>query len=80
MGETREMCIYVALLNEGVDVWRPVKAMHQGMDVYKIVSQNPAPDDETWEFQHGDCVRCEVRTSASGETRLTAVARADDCQ
>lgn len=33
--------IYVALLEEGVAYWRPVKAKHQRDDVYSIISLNP---------------------------------------
>lgn len=50
--------IYVCLPNEGVRVWRPVDAEPVG-DAFRIVSE--CPDDEQWEFQPGDVVRCEMR-------------------
>jgi len=31
--------IYVALIDESVDVWRPVRAKHIGGNVYRIVEQ-----------------------------------------
>lgn len=36
------------LLNEGTDVWRPVKATLISPDVYRIDGQ--MPDDEDWAF------------------------------
>jgi hypothetical protein len=51
--------IYVALLNEDVDVWRPVEAEHLSGDLYRVTGQ--APEDETWPFASGDVVRCEIR-------------------
>lgn len=40
--------IYAALLDEAVDVWRPVEAVPESEDVYRIVSETP--DGETWAF------------------------------
>ena len=39
--------IYLALKDEGVDVWRPVEATDQGGGIYRI-SDAPIPDRETW--------------------------------
>ena len=33
--------IYVELLDEGVAVWRPVEAVADGADAYRIVGPNP---------------------------------------
>jgi hypothetical protein len=55
--------IYVYLLNEGVDVWRPVDAVQVNENVYRIVARNPDPEDEQWEFNFGDLVRCKERQS-----------------
>jgi hypothetical protein len=60
--------IYVYLLNEGVDVWRPVQARHIGTDRYQIVSVNNSLDDELWQFNSGDIVRCKPRTMFDGES------------
>ncbi|MBN4055056.1 hypothetical protein JYT15_00955 [Acidimicrobium ferrooxidans] len=58
--------IYVALLDEGVDCWRPVQAEHRGGDVYRIVGQPYDRSDEWWRFGHGDSVFCEMRELSEG--------------
>jgi hypothetical protein len=52
--------IYVALLDEDVDVWRPVQAEHVAGDLYRLIGEQP--DDEAWPFAIGDVVRCKERT------------------
>ena len=64
--------IYVYLLNEGVDVWRPVDAVKINENVYRIVAQNPDPEDEQWEFNFGDLVRCKERLSISENRKFLA--------
>jgi hypothetical protein len=56
--------VYVQLLNEAVDVWRPVVAEHVEGDKYRLIG--PKPDDETWPFAVGDVVRCEPRRLSGG--------------
>jgi hypothetical protein len=55
--------IYVALLDEGIDVWRPVEAQPEG-EFYRIVGS--VPEDEKWAFDPGSLVRCEPREFADG--------------
>ena len=62
--------VYVCLLDEGTDVWRPVAAEHIRDDVYRLVGE-PPDDTETWQFQTGQSVRCKQRQLSSG-TRLVA--------
>ncbi len=50
--------IYVRLLDEGTEVWCPVQAERQADGGYKIVSENPRPETDWWEFTTGDVVRC----------------------
>jgi hypothetical protein len=50
--------IYVALLDEGIDVWRPVEAQRLSPDRYLIVDQGYDPGIERWEFQPGTVVTC----------------------
>jgi hypothetical protein len=64
--------IYVALLDEGTDVWRPVQAKRQQDGSYVIVSQNDDPSDEKWQFPYGSVVWCEPR-ELSGGVRLVAI-------
>jgi hypothetical protein len=68
--------IFIYLLNEGTDVWRPVEAEHIKDDRYKIKSENEDPEDETWEFSKGDIVHCEEKTFSNGGTKLVAIKKA----
>ena len=54
--------IYVGLLDDGVDVWRPLEAEPIGGETFRILS--PCPDGERWAFdvEPGQTVRCERRT------------------
>jgi len=56
-GET--VTIFVRLLDEGVDVWRPVTAQLQRDNVYRILDQPYDRNLERWQFEPGDVVRCE---------------------
>jgi len=51
--------IYVYLLNESVDVYRPVDALPVGEGVFKILEFPKFSDlDEIWEFPPGSLVTC----------------------
>jgi hypothetical protein len=70
--ETREPAtIYVRLLDEAVDVWRPVSAWALGGDVYRVADQ-PVTYTETWEFGPGTDVVCRMAALSEG-TVLTAI-------
>jgi hypothetical protein len=58
-----------------VDCWRPVEAVHERENRYRISGVNSDPSDEHWEFATGDLVVCERRTLSGGEA-LVAVRRA----
>lgn len=66
--------IYVALLGEGTEVWRPVEAEQIGPVAYRLAG--PVPEGETWEFQPGDVVRCKEKLFFEGVSGLVAIARA----
>ena len=68
--------IYVRLLDEGTEVWRPVNATFEGAAKYRIVSENPDPEDERWEFSTGQLVQCQERSFSDGTCGLAAVVRA----
>ena len=51
--------IYVSLLDEGVDVWRPVQAKPLGNFDYLILDYDYDATVETWEFPPGTVVVCE---------------------
>ena len=65
--------IFIRLLHERVDVWRPVRAEHLHDDVYKIVNQLYDREIETWQFGPGDEVVCELIDSSDG--RILAATR-----
>jgi hypothetical protein len=50
--------ICVALLDEGIDVWRPVEAQRLSPDTWLIIDQGYDPGIERWEFEPGTAVRC----------------------
>ncbi len=57
--------IYVALLNEGVDVWRPVEATAEENGIFRLSPDEPDASEE-WEFAPGSRVRCELRDLGNG--------------
>ena len=60
--------IYVRLLDEGTDVWRPTLATVCGDGVFRsLATPNYNPEDESWEFLPGERVRCEKRKLSGGE-------------
>lgn len=67
--------VYMPLLNEAVDVWRPVEATPLTGDTYRV--EGEVPEDEEWAFAPGTIVRCEWRRFADGERELTAIGIAE---
>ena len=70
--------IHVALLGEGVDVWRPVLATPLGGGLYQITTANPDPEAERWQFGPGDIVRCEPHKFSEGTNGLVAVEKVSE--
>jgi hypothetical protein len=71
--------IYVELLEEGVNVWRPVRAISEGNGVYRL--PNEQPEGERWAFPPGARVACETQVLVEGGTNaetLVATRLADD--
>jgi hypothetical protein len=66
--------VYVRLLDEGVEVWRPAAAVELGDGLYRLMESDTCGADELWEFPPGSRVRCEVRQMSDGPT-LVAVAQ-----
>lgn len=56
--------IYVELLDEGVEVWRPVDARVEAGAVFRL--PDTAAPDEHWRFPPGSRVRCEWRELSDG--------------
>ena len=60
--------IYVALLDEGTEVWRPVPALKVGESVYVVLRPDDYdPEDERWQYPPGSVVECSARRLADGE-------------
>lgn len=66
--------IYIELMDEGVEVWRPVKAERRQDGLFRILS-GPPDETEAWKFPQGSVVRCEEKTFSGGKTGLVARAR-----
>jgi hypothetical protein len=71
----KHLKIFVSLLDEGVDVWRPVLADHLDGAIYRIAFQPYNREAETWEYEPGDEVVCEMKESSDGQI-LAATRRA----
>jgi hypothetical protein len=56
--------VYVKLLEEGTDVWRPVQALRLLDQRFLLVGK--PEDSETWEFPSGATVICEHRELSGG--------------
>ncbi len=67
-----QQTIYIELLNEAVQCWRPVVAAHLNDDLYLIPHGAPIPEGEQWAFRPGQVVRCRQQVFACGETALAA--------
>lgn len=65
--------IYVRLLDEGVDVWRPVLATDLGGGRFRLPDWDYDPDLEVWEFLPGTVV--EASESVLGEEQVLVAVR-----
>lgn len=74
---SRFATINVSLLDEGVDIWRPVVAKHILDEVYRIVADASVLSDERWRFLPGELVCCRQQQLSGGE-HLVAFARAPE--
>jgi hypothetical protein len=58
--------IFVRLLHEGIEVWRPIQAERYQDGSFRIVDQPDDPRDEQWEFEPGEHVACEMIDAIDG--------------
>jgi hypothetical protein len=58
--------IHVKLVDEVVDVWRPVEVEDLGGDTYRISDQPYDRATEPWEFEPGDVVVAQLIESSEG--------------
>ena len=71
--------VYVKLLDEGVDVWRPVPAVKEADGVFRL--SRPGwydPETETWEFPPNSRVKCKMKVFSDGKRGLVALAEVGD--
>ena len=66
------MIVFVRLVNEGVEVFRPVDAKRVFDHVFEIIDEWQGLD-EVWEFTRGDRVLCVDHTFQDGSQGLLAV-------
>jgi hypothetical protein len=60
--------IYIKLLEEGTDVWRPTLGEFIKDSIYKVLpTDGYDPDLEEWEFIPGAIVICEVQKNITEE-------------
>jgi hypothetical protein len=70
--------IFVGLLDEGVDVWRPVQARPLDHGHFRIIGVDAHTSDETWQFPVGATVKCVNKTFADGTSGMTAVEQVEE--
>ena len=71
--DTEIRTVYVALLGEGTDVWRPVEAIEIGANRFALLRPHDYDESsESWQYLPGTVVRCEEQEK-DGEHLLVAV-------
>lgn len=66
--------VFVRLLDEGTDVWRPVPAVRDPSGGFRLLRADQYdPATETWEYPPGSVVECEVR--GEGQEQATFAIR-----
>ena len=58
----QQTIVYVKLVNEAVEVWRPVKAIQTNENRYQLVEDQSIPEDEDWEFAPGEVIEVTIRS------------------
>lgn len=68
--------VYMPLLDEGTECWRPVHAHRVSSDIYEIAAGDES-DDERWVYPSGSRVRCREHVFSDGKVGLVAYEIAD---
>jgi hypothetical protein len=69
-----EKTIYMPLVGEGTECWRPVRAVPLGDDVFEVIDR--IPESESWDFAPFSRVRCRDKVFADGKAGLVVSAYA----
>jgi hypothetical protein len=68
------LLLYMPMLDEGTDVWRPIAAQPLGHSMAQVCSETP--DDESWQYPTGARIVYEERELSGGPTLVvTGLAR-----
>lgn len=68
VSSTEVVTVFVRLLDEGTDVWRPARADRLPDGSYRLLPpEGYDPEDEKWEFAPGSTVVCELQTKGGQE-------------
>lgn len=65
-----ESVIYMPLVGEGTDCWRPVRARKISEDIFEVVDAIGA--GESWAFAPGSRLKCREHIFTTGESGLVA--------
>lgn len=60
-----EKTIYMPLVSEGTDCWRPVRAVQIDADIFEVAEE--VPETESWAFAAFSRVRCRDKVFADGQ-------------
>jgi hypothetical protein len=80
MSEQTDTCtdtaeIYIPLLNEGTNVFRPTRGLPLGAMRFQVLpTPDYSPELETWEFSPGSIVECKIE-NWSGQEVMVARSR-----
>jgi hypothetical protein len=72
-----KVMIYVKLLDEGVEVKRPIWAKKINDTFYEILDIDYSPNIEMWEFNPGDVVECREEIGSNGDNLCVAFRKAN---
>lgn len=73
MNNPQSETIYMPLMDEGVDVWRPVLAKRLDDNRFLVVAQPYDRQAERWAYEPGTVVMC-VQKGLDGQQALAAAA------
>ncbi len=55
--------VYVKLMDEGIDVWRPVESsLVAEPNIFRLANTDSSTEGGTWEFRPGSLVEVEMKT------------------